>query len=211
MMQIAKGIVIAGKDLEIPKTNVTPAEALVLHKLFYQNAQGRPLRDFEILPGEAVTETGHRKEKVRRKNLEGVEVEAEISVPITRPRTAQEEIARLRRAYPGTVKDESGKSAPVVNVCFPGQIKHLPMTFEELEGNVTGIEPGFFKRLETSAPEPESPAIDEDKFAELMERGVEELRELAKGMGLEIGPKEKKAGIAKKILAKAAETPSAAT
>jgi len=207
-MQIANGIVVVNKDHEQPKYDVTPAEAIVLHKLHLSGSKGIPLKDFVIIEGEAVTVIGKKKATVKRKNVEGVDVDAEIDVPITRPRTAQEELTRLRKAYPGTVKGEDGKSAPVVNVCFPGHIKHLPETFEELEGNLTGIIPGFFKRgnKPSAAGNPELEA----KRDELMERKRDELITLAEGMKLTVEPGEKKSAIVEKILAAAEATPTAA-
>jgi len=204
-MQIANGLVVVNGGHTQPKYDVTPAECVILHKLHLNGAKGVPLKDFVILDGEATEQVGKKKETVKRRNLAGEEVNAEIDVPILRTRTAQEELSRLRRAYPGTVKGEDGKSAPVVNVCFPGAVKRLPERFDELEGQLLGVERGFFKRGETKAVNTDNPELAA-KRAELMEHSRAELIELAEGLKLTIDGSDKKSDIVTKILGAANAT-----
>lgn len=203
-MEIANGLVVLSKDHTQPKYEVTPAEAIVLHKLHLAGSKGIPLQDFVVLDGEAVTVIGKKKVKVKRKNLEGNEIEVEVDEPITRKRTGPEELARLKRLYPGTVKGEDGKSAPVCNVCFPGAVKRLPETFAELEGELLGINEGFFKR--TSAPEGKKPPEGADKRGELMALSKPQLVDMAQKLELTVEPAAKKAEIVEMILKAAAAT-----
>lgn len=214
VVEIADGIVIvAAGNHEQPVYGVTPAEAVVLHKLHFANAKGNPLKDFKIVEGQAMTKLGQKKEKAKRKNLEGAEVEVEISVPIERVRTGQEELVRLRKAYFGTVKGMDGKSAPVVNVCFPGASPILPTKFAEIEGNLDGVSPGFFapRLARANAPGGAAGAKDEElgtgeaeiaaKRKELMEHTRAELVELVEGMKITVAQDAKKAELVEAILA----------
>lgn len=214
-MQIANGIVIvAAGNHEQPVYGITPAEAVILHKLHFANAKGNPLKDIIILSGQsATTQVGSKREKVMRPNLEGEQKEVEINVPILKPRTDAEELHRLKRAYYGTVKGADGKSAPVVNVCFPGTVIVLPKTFKELEGQLEGVSEGFFKeqeavkvlpppRGEGESGEAGTTAAElEAKRKDLMKNTVPELKELAKGMEVKLEEGDTKPVIVEKILA----------
>lgn len=151
-MEIANGIVRLGKQTEIAKYNMTPAEAVICFKLHEGNAKGNPLADgggqstFTVQPGQAMQQVGSKRAKAMRSGPDGDEVEVDISIPTLRERTMEEEIQRLKKTYIGSIRVPGQKaSVPILEACFPGVVKNLPETFEEVERGLN-LPRGFFKR-----------------------------------------------------------------
>lgn len=214
-MQTANIVAVVDKFLEVPKYDVTPAEVVVLHRLHFKGSGGQPFKNFQILPDLAATKVGSKREPGTRKNAEGKDVPVEITVDITRVRTAKEEVDRLRRAYPGTVKDPATKATvTVVEACFPGQIKRLPLTFEELDGELAGMPAGFFTEAAAEAVKAptngKAPAESDAKRIELMGMKAEDLKDMAAKLEIDVAPNARKADIVNLLLAKSNE-PSAST
>ncbi|MDE2098692.1 MAG: hypothetical protein KGL39_15670 [Patescibacteria group bacterium] len=139
-MQIANGTVILSPENQQVKYGITPAEALILYKLHRVYANGTPLGDLTIQPGEAVTieAEGKPAEEAYFNQHTGRHVEAKPAVPAkTHKRTQAEEIARLKRKYTGNIT-EDGVSRTAFIATFGSSIGvRLPETFAEIE-EVTG-------------------------------------------------------------------------
>lgn len=140
-MQIANGLVILSPENQQFKYGITPGEALVLYRLHKVYANGTPLGDFFIQPGEAVTvETeGRPAEEEYFNPVTGKTVPAKPAVPaVTHPRTQAEEIARLKRKYTGNLT-EGGQTHTAFAATFgTGANVRLPETFAEIEEMIGG-------------------------------------------------------------------------
>lgn len=154
-MQIAKGSVRLSPENVQFKQEVTPAEALILHRLHFKNASGSPLGDDWRVYGEAVTiEVPAKSAEPEWFNVQsGKVVPAKPAVPaVTHKRTQREEISRLKRKYIGQVK-ENGRNVPVFEAVFgTASTVRLPETFDEIEEAV-GIKFPPFVAEETELSE----------------------------------------------------------
>jgi hypothetical protein len=131
-MQIANGTVILCPENHQFKHGVTPAEALILFKMHRQNANGSPIGEFFIQPGEAQTvEVAEKPATEREWNQNtGLHTEGKPAVPaVTHKRTNAEEVARLKKKYTGVIDAQ-----PAFIATFGGAAGvRLPETFAELE------------------------------------------------------------------------------
>jgi len=153
-MKIANVTVVVDPTHMLPKRGVTPAEALILYAMHRAGANGSPLVDLIVQPGEAVTviTPAKRGEGAYYDSHRGVHVPAVDPVPeVTRPRTNAEEIERLRRTYHGTIK-VGDKNVPAFEAVFGMQARiQLPSTFEEIADSLEGVE---IQVQQTAAPVP---------------------------------------------------------
>jgi hypothetical protein len=130
-MQTANGLLLKCPESHQMLRNITPGEALILHKLHFQYANGNPLGDFVIQPEAAVTiDIPAQAAREEEHNLlTGKVTPGKPAVPAkTHPRTNSEEVERLKRKYTGLIE---GKTA------FEGTFGsalgvRLPETFEEI-------------------------------------------------------------------------------
>ncbi|MEI6195400.1 MAG: hypothetical protein WCS42_13830 [Verrucomicrobiota bacterium] len=134
-MQIANGTVILSPENHQFKYGLTPAEALILFKLHFQNSNGTPLGDLFIQDGEALTVDAEAKpgEEAYFNQNAGKHIEAKAAVPaVTHVRTQAEEVERLKRRYTGII---SGK--PAFEAVFGSTLGvRLPDTFADIAGIV---------------------------------------------------------------------------
>lgn len=135
-MQIANGTLILCPENHKPVYGITPAEAVILFKMHFQNANGSPLGDFFIQEGEAVTIEVPEKsaEPAYFNQASGKHVDAVDAIPAkTHKRTNAEEITRLKKKYTGIVT-ENGIAMPAFAAAFGSAASvKLPETFAELE------------------------------------------------------------------------------
>lgn len=115
-----------------PGVGVTPAEVILLRTVHDKHAGGCCIRNARPA-GQAMTQTGVKPATVTQTDTGGVEVTMKTTVPVERPRTDAEEIARLRAKY--QVRAKSG--APGTHICDElfggtGLAVRLPQTFAEL-------------------------------------------------------------------------------
>lgn len=108
-----------GQKWTVPLTGVTPAEVLYLVADHHRNAGDDPIVSL-VEKGEAVTFTGETKKDEKT----GKEI------PLSHPRTTQEEIARLRMKYP---------AKNLSKVFGSGYSPQFPETFEEARKAGVGI------------------------------------------------------------------------
>lgn len=129
-MQIANGIVVLSPENQQFKYGITPAEALILHKLHFKNSNGAPLKDF-IVTGEARTIDVEFKagepEYLDRATLRTVPAVPDRQ-EVSHARTNSEEAQRLRRKYTGLIKGQTA----FVSVFGNQTILNLPATFDEI-------------------------------------------------------------------------------
>lgn len=135
-MQIANGTVILSPENQQIKHGITPAEALILYRLHRTNANGTPLGNFFIQPGEALTidvEAKPAEEEYFNQHT-GRHVSAKAAVAAkTHPRTKQEEISRLKRKYTGNIT-QGGVAKTAFVATFGDSINpQIPETFAEIE------------------------------------------------------------------------------
>lgn len=134
-MQTANGMVILSPENHQFKHDVTPAEAMILHNLHKQYANGTPLGDFVINQDEAVTVDAEGKpaEEAYFNQNSGRHVEARPEIPAkTHTRTQAEEIARLKKKYTGNITVD-GVAKPAFEATFGTALAvRLPETFEEI-------------------------------------------------------------------------------
>ena len=140
-MQIANGLVILSPENQQFKYGVTPAEALILYRLHKVYANGTPLGDFFIQPGEALTVDveGKPAEEEYFNQATGRHVPARPTVPaVTHQRTQAEEIARLKKKYTGNLTDGGQTQTAFVATFGAGLVTTLPETFAEIERAIGG-------------------------------------------------------------------------
>lgn len=140
-MQIANGLVILSPENQQFKYGVTPAEALILYRLHKVYANGTPLGDFFIQPGEALTVEveGRPAEEEYFNAVTGKQVPAKPAVPpVTHKRTQAEEIARLKKKYTGNITEAGQLQTAFVATFGSGANVRLPETFAEIEEAVGG-------------------------------------------------------------------------
>ncbi len=140
-MQIAKGSIRLSIENVQFKQEITPAEALLLHRLHFKNANGSPLGDDWRVYGEAMTvEVPAKSGEPEWFNVQsGKVVPAKLPVAaVTHKRTQREEISRLKQKYVGQVK-EGGRNMAVFEAVFgTASTIRLPETFDEIE-ELTGV------------------------------------------------------------------------
>jgi len=195
-MEIAKGSVRLSVENVQWKQGITPAEALILHRLHFKNANGSPLgNDFKVY-GHAVTvdEPAKAGEPEWFNQHSGKVVPARPPVPeVSHKRTQREEISRLKRKYTGSVK-EGGRTLPVFEAVFgTASTVRLPETFDEIEDAV-GQE---FPPLQD-----ETPALtEEDHYRiELAGKGRAEIVKTALEHKLKVDPADESATIVAAIM-----------
>jgi hypothetical protein len=154
-MQIANGMVILSPENHQFKHGITPAEALIIYNLHRQYANGTPLGEFFIQPGEALTVEAEGKaaeEEYFNPNA-GKIITAKPAIPArTHKRTQTEEIARLKKKYTGIITKD-GVAQPAFAATFGNALGlRLPETFEEIEEAV-GIK--FQEQAEPVSDTPE--------------------------------------------------------
>jgi hypothetical protein len=146
-MQIAKGFITITPDNKQFRYDITPAEAMVLHKLHFKNSNGSPLSDL-VITGEATTvETPFRRGEPAWVNpITGTVTPAVNDVlEKSHKRTNKEEAERLRRKYTGMVKSGNATVSVFLAVFGDVAMPKLPATFSEIvevlgETVVTGDE-----------------------------------------------------------------------
>ena len=131
-MQTATGYVVLSPENKQLHRGITPAQALILRKLHFSNSQGNPLEGL-VIDGEAM-------EKKPDGNL--------------RPRTNNEEIARLKRHYTGVVDGKRAFEAVFGN----GSLVQLPQTFEEIADDIGDVIVGAQSDAPAPAAETDAPA-----------------------------------------------------
>ena len=196
-MQIANGLVILCPENQQYLRDVTPAEALILFALHKVNANGSPLGDFYIQPGEAVTIDVPEKAAVEQSTnlLTGRVTPAQDAVPAkTHPRTNAEEIGRLKKKYTGMVTDPTTRTSVTAFVAAFGNAAspRLPERFDELEG--IGH---LFK--EQSAPTAAQSA-GEARALELGKLTRAKLCDIAAPLGIKLHPSDNKEQIINAIV-----------
>lgn len=142
---------------DVPLSNVTPAEAQVLHVLHQQNNGGSTFgEEFDKITiiGEALVKTGETPEQVipavsaqaavgevgKAGYKPAVDAVAEKVIPakvITRPRTAKEELQRLVRKYGHCVNKKGDR---IVKLLWPESDPKLPLKFSEIDWKNVGAE-----------------------------------------------------------------------
>lgn len=139
-MQTAKAHIKINTTDTVFKTDITPAEYIILTIEHRRNSGGEVFQSLEIQPGEAMmTKT------VVEKDKDGKETSKEV----TSPRTDKFEYQRLVKSY----------GIKRVALCFPGSVVKLPKTFEEAKGAVS-IEEG---QDEVVFPQDVSPLVRTEK------------------------------------------------
>ena len=198
-MQIAKGTLILSPENQQFKYGITPAEALILHKLHFTYSNGTPLGDFYIQSGEARTvDIPERAAEDEEFNLgTGRTIPAKPFVPaVDHKRTQAEEISRLKRKYTGNVTENGVTHTAFVATFGTAVGVHLPETFAEIEP-IIGVE---FK--------PESRErndhAESGRKNELLSKLRTELVEKAVGLGLKIHAQDTKESIVSAIMDKEA-------
>jgi hypothetical protein len=142
---------------DVPIKNVTPAEAQVLHVLHQANNGGSTFGEefdkIEII-GEALVQTGITPEQVipavpaqpavgevgKPNYKPAVEAKVEQVIPakpITRPRTAKEELQRLTRKYGHCVNKKGDR---IVKLIWPESDPKLPQKFSDIDWKNVGAE-----------------------------------------------------------------------
>lgn len=148
-MEIASGTIILSPENKQHKRDITPAEALILHKLHFKNANGSPLGPDFVVTGEAVTVDVPYKPATESEFLiqTGKTIPATPAVPAkTHKRTNREEVTRLKKKYTGTVKLDGGGNALVFSAVFGSvSMPKLPETFDEIEEAVGMVFPPMAK------------------------------------------------------------------
>jgi len=182
---------------------VTPAEAVILHKMHFQNANGSPLGEFFIQEGEAVTvETPEKAAEPAFFNQTlGKHIEAKAAVPaITHKRTNAEEITRLKKKYTGIIQENNVAMSAFQAAFGSSSVVKLPETFDELEiGHV-------FK--EQSAPT-KIEVGQKTRAQELGGKTRAVLCEIAAGVGLKIHAQDNREQIINAIIeAEAIQAPT---
>lgn len=133
-----------GNDTQV--TNITPAEALLLHILHQQNNGGSTFgEEFDkiVIVGDALIETApaHEAEPAIGEVGKPGFIAAKPAIPAkTRPRTDVEEIRRLLAKYGRCVNKKGDK---IVKLIWPEMTPKLPQTFKELDWkniNFDGVE-----------------------------------------------------------------------
>ena len=140
-MQTANGTVILSPENQQFKYGITPGEALILYKLHKVYANGTPLGDFFIQPGEAQTidKEGKPAEEEYYNPATGKAIPAKAAVePITHKRTQAEEITRLKRKYTGNITENGASVTAFVSTFGTGAGVRLPETFAEIEEFIGG-------------------------------------------------------------------------
>ena len=201
-MQIANGLLILCPEHQLFVRDVTPAEALILYRMHAQNANGTPLGDFFIQPGEAQTIEVPAKPAVEPAfdMATGLRSEAKPAVPaVTHKRTNAEEITRLKKKYTGMVTDPTTRTAVTAFAAAFGNASavRLPERFEELDGI------GHLFREQTAPTASQSAA--EARFLELGKLTRAKLCEIALPLALKIHPSDTKEQIINAIIAAQAE------
>lgn len=130
---------------DLPKNDVTPAEAMFLHVLHGPYSGGKTFGDeFSKI---TVVGTAMVQDKVIDVATVGKPGDKDYKAGTMkdglRPRTDIEELARLRKKYSGA-KDKAGK--PIIDIVFPNRLKpELPQKFSDIkwkEVDSSGIESG---------------------------------------------------------------------
>ena len=152
-MQLANGLVILSPENQQFKHDVTPGEALILYKLHRVYANGTPLGEFFIQPGDALTIDAEARpgEEAYFDAHRGRHIEAKPPVAaVTHVRTQAEEIARLKRKYTGNITENGSAQTAFVATFGSGMGVRLPETFEEIEQAVGHL----FHKQGNQAPVP---------------------------------------------------------
>lgn len=156
---------------------ITPAEAVVLHKMHFQYSNGTPLKNLVIV-GEA-TEVDNfgkplqiPKREPFKRTIASINPEGQTEIkqvadfqttytPSTKPRTQAEETRRLQMKYTGNVT-ENGKTVKAWDAAFGGgAMVRLPETFEEIRhiiGDIFSVADSFKTETVTAQPEDEAVA-----------------------------------------------------
>jgi hypothetical protein len=140
-MQTANGTVILSPENQQFKYGITPGEALILYKLHKVYANGTPLGDFFVQPGEAQTieKEGKPAEEEYYNPATGKAIPAKAAVePVTHKRTQTEEIARLKRKYTGNITENGVSLTAFIATFGSGAGVRLPETFAEIEEFIGG-------------------------------------------------------------------------
>lgn len=178
-MQIANGMVILSPENHQFKHDITPGEALIIHKLHFQYANGNPLGEFVIQPDEAQTidSDGKPAEEAWFNQQSGKHIEAKPAVPAkTHKRTQAEEISRLKRKYTGNIT-ENGAARPAFEATFGQSVGvRLPETFEEI---VPVVGNHFHKKVEDAVH-----SDDRKREIELVGKTRPELVSIALKLGI---------------------------
>lgn len=142
-MQEASYTLRLSKFQSLPKTGLTPAELVLLHVLHSANVGEDPVIDIKVAEQEASTVVS-RTEAIPAIGVEG-EAGYEAAFPEkveTRPRTAVEELRRLRSKY-GHLRNKKGDN--LLKLLWPGLDAKLPQKFEDVktaELQYDGVEVG---------------------------------------------------------------------
>ncbi len=199
-MQTANGLVILSPENQQFKYGVTPAEALILYRLHKVYANGTPLGDFYVQPGEALTiEVAARPAEEEWYNAAtGKTVPAKPAVPaVTHARTCAEEIARLKKKYTGNLT-ENGQTLTAFAATFGTAANiRLPETFAEIEELIGGTpEHPIFKHDQQHARD----AAIHARANELATKLRAELCDLAIGFKLKVHAQDTKEAIIAAII-----------
>lgn len=199
-MQIANGLVILSPENQQFKYGVTPAEALILYRLHKVYANGTPLGDFFIQPGEALTVDAEGKpaEEEYFNQVTGRHVPAKPAVPaVTHKRTQAEEIARLKKKYTGNITEGGQNVTAFVATFGSGMVISLPETFAEIERAIGGTpEHPLFKQDHEQARTTALTA----RANELASRLRADLCDLAIGLKLKVHAQDAKESIIAAII-----------
>jgi len=181
-MQIAKGIVVMHAASQQTVYGVTPPEVLILHMMHFKESNGSPLKDFVVLPGEAVTVDfdGKIAEPEYFHQGTGKTIPAKPAVPaVTHKRTNREEIERLKRKYTGNIERKTAFAAAFGDA----KVITLPDTFEEIV-ELVGIS---FPKAKAESLNPSEAELHRAELAALKRP---ELVKIALSFKLQVSPKD---------------------